>query len=109
MIRIRLARSGSRQNPFYHIVVTNRLSSRDGRYIERLGFLNPVAVGGETPLRIDQERVQYWVKQGAKMSERVKNLVKFYNRHGEGESQAHQAPPESQAKEANPQAPATSE
>lgn len=104
MVKIRLARSGAKKKPFYHIVVTNKLNPRDGRYIERLGFFNPVAVGGEVPLRLDIERIEYWKSQGAQLSERVTNLVKFFNRHGEGEAAARVAPPETKAKEAQGQA-----
>lgn len=103
MVKIRLARSGAKKKPFYHIVVTNKSNARDGRYIERLGFFNPVAVGGEVPLRLDIERIEYWKGQGAQLSERVTNLVKFFNRHGEGQAAARVAPPESKAKEAKGQ------
>lgn len=98
MVRIRLARSGAKKRPFYHIVVTNKTSPRDGRYIERLGFFNPVAVGGEVPLRLDVERIEYWKSQGAQLSARVTNLVKSFHRHGEGVAAPRPAPPESQAK-----------
>lgn len=104
MVKIRLARSGAKKKPFYHIVVTSKLNPRDGRYIERLGFFNPVAVGGEVPLRLDIERIEYWKGQGAQLSERVTNLVKFFNRHGEGEAAPRAAPPETKAKEAKGQA-----
>lgn len=76
MVRIRLARGGAKKRPFYHLVVTDKRSPRDGRYIERLGFFNPVAVGGEETLRVDSERADYWLKQGARPSERVANLLK---------------------------------
>lgn len=76
MVTIRLARGGSKKRPFYHIVVTDSRSRRDGRYIERVGFFNPVAVGQETPLRIDRERVDYWVGKGAQTSDRVAALLK---------------------------------
>ncbi|MCB1859769.1 MAG: 30S ribosomal protein S16 [Gammaproteobacteria bacterium] len=76
MVSIRLSRTGAKKRPFYHIVATDSRSGRDGRYIERLGFFNPVATGGEERLRINQERVDYWVSQGAQASERVARLVK---------------------------------
>lgn len=76
MVIIRLARGGSKKRPFYHIVVTDRRNRRDGRYIERVGFFNPVAVGQETPLRIDRERVEHWVSKGAQTSDRVAALLK---------------------------------
>jgi small subunit ribosomal protein S16 len=76
MVSIRLSRTGAKKRPFYHIVVTNSRSPRDGRYIERLGFFNPIAVGGEEELRIDMDRLQHWVTQGAQPSERVNALIK---------------------------------
>ncbi|HET7371057.1 MAG TPA: 30S ribosomal protein S16 [Gammaproteobacteria bacterium] len=76
MVRIRLARGGAKKRPFYHLVVTDKRNSRDGRYIERLGFFNPVAVGGEEKLRVNSERAQYWLEQGAQPSERVAHLLK---------------------------------
>ena len=79
MVTIRLSRGGAKKRPFYHIVVTDRRNRRDGRYIERLGFFNPIATGGETRLRIDLERAQYWLSQGAKPSDRVATLMKQYS------------------------------
>ncbi|MBT3061020.1 MAG: 30S ribosomal protein S16 [gamma proteobacterium symbiont of Ctena orbiculata] len=76
MVTIRLSRTGAKKRPFYHIVVTDSRNARDGRYIERLGFFNPVAVGGEDGLRIDQARVEHWISKGAKPSERVAALLK---------------------------------
>ncbi len=76
MVTIRLARGGAKKRPFYHIVVTDSRNRRDGRYIERVGFFNPVAVGQETPLKIDRERVDFWVARGAKPSDRVSSLLK---------------------------------
>ena len=76
MVTIRLARGGSKKRPFYHIVVTDSRNRRDGRYIERLGFFNPVARGQEERLRVDKDRVAHWVGQGAQTSERVTSLLK---------------------------------
>ncbi|HUV21670.1 MAG TPA: 30S ribosomal protein S16 [Gammaproteobacteria bacterium] len=76
MVSIRLARGGSKKRPFYHVVVSDSRSPRDGRYIERIGFYNPQARGQEQQLRIDDGRVDYWVSQGAQPSERVANLIK---------------------------------
>lgn len=76
MVSIRLSRGGSKKRPFYHLTVTNSRSSRDGRYLERIGFFNPVARGQEERLRVDRERVEYWVGQGAQISERVAKLLK---------------------------------
>lgn len=80
MVTIRLARGGSKKRPFYHIVVTDSRSSRDGRYIERIGQFNPIAAGQETRLRIETDRVQYWISQGAQTSERVGKLIQEHAR-----------------------------
>lgn len=76
MVVIRLTRGGAKKRPFYHIVVADSRRARDGRNIERLGFFNPRATGGEETLRIDLERVEYWVGHGAQPSDRVKSLIK---------------------------------
>lgn len=76
MITIRLARGGAKKRPFYHIVVTDSRNPRDGRYIERLGYFNPIAKGGEKPLVLESERIQYWLGVGAQASERVAQLLK---------------------------------
>jgi len=75
MVTIRLARGGAKKRPFYHIVVTDSRNSRDGRYIERVGFFNPVARGQEVKLSIDSDRVDHWIGQGAKTSDRVAKLI----------------------------------
>jgi small subunit ribosomal protein S16 len=76
MVTIRLTRGGAKKRPFYHVVVTDSRNRRDGRYIERLGFFNPIAAGKEEGLKLDLERVQYWLGQGAQPSERVSKLIK---------------------------------
>ena len=76
MVVIRLSRGGAKKRPFYHVVVADSRTARDGRFIERLGFYNPIARGGEIPLRLDVERLQQWVAKGAQVSDRVKVLVK---------------------------------
>lgn len=76
MVTIRLSRSGAKKQPYYHVVVADSRKQRDGRYIERLGFFNPVARGGDERLRLDRERIQHWVSQGAQTSERVAALLK---------------------------------
>lgn len=76
MVTIRLARTGAKKRPFYHIVVADSRRARDGKYIERIGFFNPIATGGEEKLRLDQERVNHWVSKGAQPSDRVSQLVK---------------------------------
>ena len=76
MVKIRLARAGAKKRPFYHVVATESRSARDGRFIERLGYYNPNAKGGEQKLVVDQARVDYWKENGAQISERVAFLVK---------------------------------
>ena len=76
MVTIRLSRGGSKNRPFYQIVVTDSRNSRDGRYIERVGFFNPLARGNEERLRLDNERVAHWKANGAQPSDRVANLIK---------------------------------
>lgn len=75
MVSIRLARGGSKKRPFYHLTVTDSRSSRNGRFIERVGFFNPVARGQEERLRVDNDRIQHWLDQGAKCSDRVAKLL----------------------------------
>jgi small subunit ribosomal protein S16 len=76
MVTIRLARGGSKKRPFYHLTVTDSRNARNGRFIERVGFFNPVARGQEERLRVDNDRIEYWQGQGAQLSERVAKLVK---------------------------------
>lgn len=76
MVTIRLSRGGAKNRPFYQVVVTDSRNSRDGRYIERVGFFNPLARGNEERLRLDSERIQYWQSQGAQPSDRVAKLIK---------------------------------
>jgi small subunit ribosomal protein S16 len=76
MVTIRLARGGAKKRPFYHIVVTDSRNRRDGRFIERVGFFNPVARGNEERLRVNRERVEHWTAQGAQTSDRVASLLK---------------------------------
>ena len=76
MVTIRLARGGSKKRPFFHLTVSDSRKARNGRFIERVGFFNPIARGAEERLRIDNERVDYWVSQGAQLSDRVATLVK---------------------------------
>jgi small subunit ribosomal protein S16 len=83
MVSIRLSRGGAKKRPFYHIVVTDQRNRRDGRYIERLGYFNPIAVDGKDQVRIDLPRVDYWISQGAQPSDRVSNLLKGYRKQAE--------------------------
>ena len=80
MVTIRLARRGGKKRPFYHITVAEKLAKRDGRFIERVGFYNPVARGKEEELRIDLVRVDYWLSCGAVPTECVGNLVKRWRK-----------------------------
>ena len=76
MLTIRLARSGAKKRPFYHISVADSRMPRDGRFVERVGYYNPIASGQEVRLEVDVERIDYWISQGAQPSERVLNLLK---------------------------------
>jgi len=76
MVTIRLARGGSKKRPFYNIVVTDSRNARDGRFIEKIGFFNPLARGQDEKLRLDLDRIKHWVNTGAQQSVRVAQLVK---------------------------------
>jgi len=76
MVTIRLARHGAKKAPFYHLTVADRSAKRDGRFIERVGFFNPLAQGQAEELRVDLDRVDHWLSMGAKPSERVNKLIK---------------------------------
>jgi len=78
MVTIRLSRAGTKKRPFYHVVVTDSRNRRDGRYIERLGFFNPIAAAQEISLRLNQPRIDYWRGVGAQPSDRVAQLIKHY-------------------------------
>lgn len=76
MVTIRLARGGSKKRPFYHLTVTDSRKARDGSFIERVGFFNPIARGQEERLRVDRSRVDFWLGRGAQASDRVAQLLK---------------------------------
>ena len=76
MVTIRLSRGGAKKRPFYHIVVADGRVKRDGSCIERIGFFNPVATGGEVRLRLDRVRAAHWIARGAQPSDRVAALLK---------------------------------
>ena len=76
MVVIRLSRGGAKKNPFYTVVATDKRKRRDGGFIERLGFYNPVACGSEEVLRLNTDRIDYWKTQGAKLSDKVAYLMK---------------------------------
>ena len=82
MVVIRLARGGAKKRPFYHMVAADSRRARASRYIERLGYYNPLAKGQEKRLHLDSERVQHWLGQGAQPSDRVAFLWKEYNKLG---------------------------
>ena len=77
MVKIRLTRGGAKKRPFYHIIVTDSRSARDGRNIERLGFYNPVAAGAEKRVELNTVRVKYWIGPGAQLSDKVADLYKL--------------------------------
>ena len=76
MVVIRMARGGAKNRPFYNIVVADSRMPRDGRFIERIGFYNPLAAEGAEGLRIQMDRVTHWQERGAQLSETVGRLVK---------------------------------
>ena len=76
MVTIRLSRSGAKKKPFFHITVTDSRKPRDGRFIERIGYFNPIAKGKEVRLKVDHERIDYWLGVGASLSDKVALLVK---------------------------------
>lgn len=83
MVVIRLSRGGTNKRPFYHVVVADSRRSRDGNYLERLGFYNPIASGPDVYMRLNKERISYWLSKGAQASERVADLIKEYEVTGE--------------------------
>ncbi len=98
MVVIRLARGGSKKAPFYHVVVADSRKSRDGRFIERIGYFNPLARNKATRLDVAKERIDYWVSKGAQLSERVSSLVKNMGKQAANQAQAVAEAKESPAK-----------
>ena len=88
MVVIRLARAGSHKRPFYHVTVKDKRAPRDGRHIEKIGYFNPLAKGGEIRMKFDLDRIDYWVSQGAQLSDRVSHLLKAYRKENAQTSQA---------------------
>ena len=74
MVKIRLTRGGAKKRPFYHVIVTDSRSARDGRNIERVGFYNPVAQGAEKRVELNLERIKHWVDNGAQLTDKVADL-----------------------------------
>ena len=79
MVVIRLSRAGAKKRPFYHIVVTDSRKPRDGKYIESIGYFNPVARGQEVRLHLEMDKLTKWEGVGAQLSERVRSLAKEFN------------------------------
>lgn len=79
MVTIRLARHGAKKRPFYQVVVADSRNARNGRFIERVGFFNPIASEKEEGTRLDLDRIAHWVGQGATISDRVAALIKEVN------------------------------
>lgn len=90
MVVIRLSRGGAKKRPFYHIVVADKRRARNGRFIEQVGYFNPIASPKDVRLNIDVARIQEWVAKGAKPSDRVKYLMKV---HQASSDQANPASP----------------
>ena len=88
MVTIRLARGGAKKRPFYHVVVADKRAKRDGRHIERLGYFNPLAEGGDARLRLDMERLEYWQGRGAQLTDRVKSLLKEWRKMQSAQQEA---------------------
>jgi small subunit ribosomal protein S16 len=87
MVVIRLSRGGTKKRPFYHIVVSDRRRARDGRYIEQIGYFNPVAKGKEVRLHLLRERAAYWVSKGAQPSERVSQLIQTFDKEAAAQTE----------------------
>lgn len=82
MVVIRLSRGGTKKVPFYHIVVADRRMPRDGRFIERLGYYDPIAKGLATKIELNKERIEYWVSKGAQPTERVSHVIEEFTKMG---------------------------
>jgi small subunit ribosomal protein S16 len=80
MVTIRLTRRGARNQPFYHVVVTDSRKRQGGKSLEQVGFFNPTARKNDTKLRLDLARIDFWLSKGAQKSERVESLVKTYRK-----------------------------
>ena len=80
MVTIRLTRRGAKNQPFYHVVVTDSRKRQNGASLELVGYFNPVARGKDTPLKLDLDRIEYWSQRGAQMSDRVRALLAGYRK-----------------------------
>lgn len=85
MVVIRLSRAGAKKRPFYNMVVTDSRKRRDGGYIERIGYYNPVARGQEVRLHLEMDKLTHWKNIGAQLSERVRSLVKEFEKKAAAE------------------------
>jgi small subunit ribosomal protein S16 len=80
MVTIRLTRRGARNQPFYHVVVTDSRKRQGGAGLEQVGYFNPIASKGQPKLKLDLPRIDYWLSNGAQQSDRVRNLVQTYRK-----------------------------
>lgn len=80
MVTIRLTRRGAKNQPFYHVVVTDSRRRQGGLSLEQVGYFNPVARGKDTRIKLDLDRIDHWVKLGAQQSDRVRSLVSAYRK-----------------------------
>ncbi|QCI16062.1 30S ribosomal protein S16 [Buchnera aphidicola] len=83
MVKIRLSRYGTKKRPFYKMIVADSRCSRDGRFIEKVGYFNPIARSKSDILQLNLIRIKYWINQGAQISERSKKLIKLFNKKEE--------------------------
>ena len=88
MVVIRMARGGAKNRPFYNVVVADSRDARDGRFIERIGFYNPMAAGQEAPLRLSLERLEYWRSRGAQVSDAVERLARLAGKAAPSQAEA---------------------
>jgi small subunit ribosomal protein S16 len=80
MVTIRLTRRGAKNQPFYHVMVTDSRVRQGGASLELVGYFNPVARGKDTRLKLDLERIDHWVARGAQQSDRVRSLIAGYRK-----------------------------
>jgi small subunit ribosomal protein S16 len=80
MVVIRLARRGAKKRPFYHIVVADKRSPRDGKNLDILGYFNPIAAGAEKRVMMELDKINMWISKGAQLSDRVKKLVSDFKK-----------------------------
>ena len=85
MVVIRLSRAGAKKRPFYYVAVTDSRKRRDGKYIERVGYFNPVARGQEVRLHLEMDKVTHWQSVGAQLSDRVQSLLKEFKKTASAE------------------------